>query len=108
MYHRFEGQCLKFDTAADALEVRDDHLDVRLDGGAELLSGVLGIVGHLHVDVASVGQDLVDMELEVDTAARSELFAWSNFVRLVTRLLGDSAELSLVGNRVDHFGFASS
>jgi hypothetical protein len=29
-------------------------------------------------------------------------------VRLVTRLLGDSAELSLVGNRVDHFGFASS
>ena len=102
-YHRSESQRLKLEGAADALAARNDLLDMRLDCGDDILPDVLGVVGHLHVDIAGVGQDLVDLDVEVDAATRSELVACCDFVRTAGRLLVGSVELSLVGDRVGHF-----
>jgi hypothetical protein len=78
-YHRSESQRLKLEGAADALAARNDLLDIRLDCGDDILPDVFEVVGHLHVDIAGVGQDLVDLDVEV------ELVAYYDFVQTAGR-----------------------
>jgi hypothetical protein len=85
-YHRSESQRLKLEGAADALAAQNDLLDMRLDCGDDILPDVFEVVGHLHVDIAGVGQDLVDLDVEVDAATRSELVACCDFVRTAGRV----------------------
>jgi hypothetical protein len=102
-YHRSESQRLKLEGAADALAARNDLLDMRLDCGDDILPDVLEAVGRLRVDVAGMGQDLVDLDVGVDAATRSELVACCDFVRTAGGLLVGGVELSLVGDGVGRF-----